>query len=164
MTITTTTCSVEVVGNGAQTVFDYAFLIPQKAYATLELYDTDTDTTTPINAASWSMTGAGDEAGGTFTYPLVGSPISSTERLILKREVPTTQPYEFNNQGAYYPTQVGAALDWIVMVLQQVQRDRGVIVQLDGVEVGSFGTINFVGAGWTLTDAGNGTIDVEFTG
>ena len=161
MTITTTASSVEATGTGSQTVFSYAFLIPAQTDATLYLFDTTTGLTVTVDPAAWSMTGAGNPAGGTFTYPLVGSAIPTTKRLILRREVDATQPYVFNNQGAYYPSQVGAALDHLTLVVQQQQ--SGVVVEDAGTEVGLFTTINVV-SGATIEDMGGGRVDLTIAG
>lgn len=122
MTIPYDDISVEVVGNGATTVFSYNFIIPTQSDAQLWLVDTSVtpNTYSLVLQSAWSMTGAGSLAGGTFTYPLVGSPIDSDHKLILERTVPYTQPFAFGNQGPYYPRNVESALDWLEMQIQQL--------------------------------------------
>lgn len=121
MTISNESIKTTVQGNGAQTVFSYNFLIPTADAADLYLLDTVTGDTILLPAASWSLSGAGNPAGGTFTYPRgAGStPASSTQTLTLVRTVPYTQQTNLANQNGYYPRAVEAALDWIVMQVQQ---------------------------------------------
>ncbi len=119
MTITNQASQVTVTGTGAQTTFNYSFRIPNKGVANLYLEDTTTGVVTLLDPALWSITGLNEDAGGTFTYPLMGSPITTDETLRLVRDVPATQPTNLNNQGRYYPQSVEGALDWIVMQIQQ---------------------------------------------
>lgn len=121
MTISNEAIKTTVFGNGVQTTFSYNFLIPSAATAKLFLLDTVTGDSVLLPAASWSLSGAGNPAGGTFTYPRgVGAdPASSTQTLTLLRDVPNTQNTNLANQNGYYPRAVEGALDWIVMQVQQ---------------------------------------------
>jgi len=120
MTISTQTTKVTVLGNGAQSVFTYSFLLPTVGqYA---LYFTDTDgAISLISQANYTVSGIGVATGGTFTYLPSGVPIATGTSLTLVRAVPNTQVYEFGNQGAYYPQQVESALDRLDMQVQQLQ-------------------------------------------
>jgi hypothetical protein len=122
MTISNELVSVQVAGNGVQTLFDYNFMIPAQSYAKLILTDADGNET-ELATSSWSLTGVGNAAGGTFTYPRSGaggSPAPTGSTLTLVREVPYAQITNLRNQGAYYPKAVEGALDFIVMQVQQL--------------------------------------------
>lgn len=127
MTISNESIKTTVQGNGVQTTFSYNFLIPSASAAELYLLDTVTGDTILLPAASWQLNDAGNPAGGTFLYPRgSGSdPATSTQTLTLVRTVPYTQNTNLGNQNAYYPRAVEAALDWIVMQVQQFVDEAG---------------------------------------
>lgn len=127
MTISNESIKTTVQGNGVQTTFSYNFLIPSASAAELYLLDTVTGDTILLPAASWQLNDAGNPAGGTFLYPRgSGSdPATSTQTLTLVRAVPYTQNTNLGNQNAYYPRAVEAALDWIVMQVQQFIDEAG---------------------------------------
>jgi hypothetical protein len=115
VTITTTSDQAIAYGNGAQTVFNYNFLVQNKAECTL--YHTTGGSTQSVDAAAWTIAGLGSASGGTFTYPLTGSmPTGDTAALI--RRVPATQPTVFANQGAMYPSSVENAIDHVAAAVQ----------------------------------------------
>jgi len=140
MTVINDTTRVTVTGNSATTVFNYDFIIPSQSDAQLWLVDTSVTPNTQalVLSSAWSMTGAGNPNGGTFTYPLVGSPIDSDHQLVLERTVPYTQPFAFRNQGPYYPTNVESALDWLEYQIQQLVRGLSQTIQ---ISLGSGATI-----------------------
>lgn len=119
MTISNEDCKVTVIGNGAQSIFNYDFLIPKNVQPTLLMLGAD-GTITPVNPAQWTFTGAGNPSGGTFTYPLSGSPIAAGVTLTLLRDVPYSQVTNFVNQRALYPQSVESALDWLAEQTQQL--------------------------------------------
>lgn len=120
MTIATTASKVTVIGNGNQTVFNYAFIIPDKASAQLWLTDL-TGQHTLLGADQWTMTGAGNSLGGTFTYPVAGSPIANGVKLTLQRIVPDTQDVRFANQAGFYPVTVEQMGDRLEMQIQHLR-------------------------------------------
>ena len=121
MTISNESIKTTVQGNGAQTTFNYNFLIPNQSAAELYLHDSATGSTVLLAASSWQLNDAGNPAGGTFLYPKgAGAPASGTQSLTLLRRVPYTQTTNLGNQGAYSPRAVENALDWIVMQIQQL--------------------------------------------
>lgn len=138
MTISAQNIKVTVTGNGSQTTFSYNFLVPSKNVADLFLTDLTTGLVTLLPSASWSLTGAGNPSGGTFTYPVSGPtpPISAQQTLTLVRSVPNTQPTNLGNQGAYHPRAVEGALDWIVMQIQQFRDETSRAIRLPLSEQG----------------------------
>lgn len=119
MTISNTTNSITVNGNGLTTTFSYDFYMAGSAsYAVLVFTDTDGSETT-ITSSDFSITGVTDQDGGTFTYPLAGSPIAVSTSLRLSRILPLTQDVAIGNQGNFYPSVVEQGLDYLTMIAQQ---------------------------------------------
>lgn len=125
MTISTTTAAVICQGNGVDSLFSYSF-VPDNA-AFINIYYTDannnvtlllnTQYTITINATPtnglWGI-------GGTVTYPLSGSPISTGTFLTILRTVPYTQTTSISNQGTIYPQAIEEALDVLCLEIQQL--------------------------------------------
>lgn len=118
MTIATQTNIAIGRGNGATIAFNYGFIIPSLA----DLVVTYTDASgvqTVLDDSQFTVTGIGDAAGGTVTYPISGGAIATGTTLTIQRVVPYTQPTSLVNQGGYYPSVVEAALDNLEMQIQQ---------------------------------------------
>lgn len=118
MTIATTQNIVTARGNGATTVFNYGFLIPAQSDLVLTYTDAN-GVQTVIPPAQYSVTGIGGAAGGTVTYPLAGPAIATGTSLSIQRVLPVVQATSLVNQGAYYPSVVEGALDYLTMLIQQ---------------------------------------------
>lgn len=129
MTIETTASSVTYQGNSATTVFTYGFLIPAAADAVVSLTDIAGNTTETLDPSTYTITGLNDANGGTVTYPLVGSPITTASNLTIQRVLPLTQEVDLTNQDGFFPDVLESALDNLCMEIQQVQEqiDRAVI-------------------------------------
>lgn len=121
MTIETTAIKAVAQGNGATTVWPFTFNIPTQADLVLTLVDRTSGNETVISPVNYSVTGLGVPAGGTVTYPLSGSPVSSAFNVVIERSLPLTQETDLQNQGAVYPADIEAALDYLTMVTQQIQ-------------------------------------------
>lgn len=138
MTIETTAIKAVAQGNGATTVWPFAFLIPADSDLVLTLVDIASGNETVISPVNYTTTGIGNEAGGTVTYPLSGSPLSSATSIVIERRLPLTQETDLLNQGAVYPQAIEDALDYLTMVAQQLQDqiDRAIVFSVaDTVEV-----------------------------
>jgi hypothetical protein len=129
MTITNENCIITVTGNGAQTIFNYGFLVPLTSGFELILTDTTTGAQSVLSTAVYSVSGQGVATGGTFTYPLVGSPIASTQTLTFVRQLAAEQTTNFGNQNGYYPEVVEAALDALTMEIQQLKAQLARCIQ-----------------------------------
>lgn len=123
MTVTSTVSSVSYQGNGATTVWPYAFVIPDTASLEVDLYDSTTGITTVLSSSLYSVTGISVPTGGTITYPLIGSAISTTQNLTIKRVLALTQETALTNQSGFYPDVFEDEFDNIVMQIQQVQTE-----------------------------------------
>lgn len=124
MTINTQTNVVVAQGNGATNPFSYNFLIPLAADAEV-IYTDATGASTILNPAQYTITGIGNPAGGTVTYPIVGSPIANGTSLTIARILPLVQATTLSNQGNQYPAATEGALDYEMMALQQVSNQSG---------------------------------------
>lgn len=125
MTISTETRLVTYTGNGATTEFDFSFHIPTGALV-VTLYTIATGVeSAALSDSLYSVTGLDDPNGGTVTYPLSGSPLASTHKINIKREVPLSQGLDLTNQSAYFPAELEEQLDLIVMMIQQHEEELG---------------------------------------
>jgi hypothetical protein len=138
MTIVNQSIKRTVQGNGVQTVFDYNFLIPTADTAELWFLDDVTGDTYLLPASSWSLSGANNPLGGTFTYPRNAGqqPLQDTQSLTLVRKVPNTQITSLQNQSGFQPRAVESALDWIVMQIQQFVDEVGRSIRVPLAEQG----------------------------
>ena len=128
MTVSTEVTRVIVEGNASTTTFSYSFPIPgssstDQTNAELLLLGTDSSITVLADNLC-SITGIvhdiGDGVGGTFTYPLTGSPVNTGSFLTLNRIVPYTQTTVLPTQGGYSPAVVMNALDWLALQTEQL--------------------------------------------
>jgi len=124
MTITTQTCDVTYTGNGATTVFAYGFEIPEAADAVVTVTTIASGVTSVLSPAVYSITGLGNAGGGTVTYPLTGTPLSSAFYITIARSLPVVQETDLVNQDGFYPAVVENALDYQTMVSQELKDEN----------------------------------------
>lgn len=129
MTITTTANKAVALGNGATTVWPYAFLIPEAGDLTVTLVDRASGNPTVVSPTLYTVTGLGSALGGSVTYPLSGLPLSSAFDIVIERVLAETQETDLENQGTAYPAVIESALDYLTMLVQQLQDqiDRSII-------------------------------------
>jgi hypothetical protein len=132
LTISTSSSSVLVAGDGVATSFQFPFVGDSADNIIVQYIDADgiqttlnpTQYTLVINAAGpnqlWGI-------GGSITYPLVGSPIAIGTYLSIQRLLPLTQEITVRNQGNYYAQVTEQALDLLEMQIQQVSSRTGQI-------------------------------------
>lgn len=140
MSVGIETVKVTVVGNGVTMTWNYRFYIPDQSEAQLWTQAPTDDEPTLISNSLWSMTGEGVASGGTFTYPLSGSPVANGTTVTLIRTMPYLQTTVLRNQGAYYPEVVedmGDQLDYQMQQLAEAS-DRSI---KGPVTEGSFGEL-----------------------
>lgn len=142
MTVENTTRLVRLSGNGATTEWPYTFKIPTSDDLVVSLFLKSTNAETILDPADYSVTGIGTDEGGTVTYPLTGSPVSSLYYLVIKREVALKQELDITNQDGFYPESVEAQLDLMVMQNQQLSEtiSRSIVTppSLDPVDYEEF--------------------------
>jgi hypothetical protein len=128
MTISTTSTTVTYQGNGSTTAFTFSFVADSPSDLVVSLTDSS-GIVTLLDPSQYSVvlnpvpTGGLWGIGGTVTYPISGSPISSGTNITITRAVPYTQDVSISNQGAFYPQAVEQALDVLELQIQQIKTE-----------------------------------------
>jgi hypothetical protein len=121
MTITTTTARKEYTGNGSTDVFAYDFKIISDSDLKVYVVTTATGASTLKTITThYTVSGAGAATGGNVT---MGTPPTSSETLVITREVPFTQSVDYIENDAFPADTHESALDKLTMLTQQLQRD-----------------------------------------
>jgi hypothetical protein len=149
VTVSTTKASDVFPGNGVATGFDCEWRIFEETDVRVSLVDQATGADTPLVLnTDYTISGAGDQAG--FTVGTV-SPVATGTSLYVRRAIPYTQPTDFTNQGAFFPTMHEDAMDRLEMQIQQQTDDLGRTLKSNAV------TGNFDLGGRTITGAADAT-------
>lgn len=121
MTVQTSTNVAGFVGNGVTTSFPIAFKFNSSADLIVEATNTVTGVTTTLSLNSdYTVTGAGDENGGTIAF--TAAPLS-TETVKVTRHVDLLQLTDLRNQGKFYAEVHEDVFDKLVMIDQQQQTE-----------------------------------------
>jgi hypothetical protein len=121
MTVQTSTNVAAFVGNGVTTSFPIGFKFNSSADLIVEATNTVTGVTTPLSLNSdYTVTGAGDENGGTITF--TAAPLS-VEKVKVTRHVDLLQLTDLRNQGKFYAEVHEDVFDKLVMIDQQQQTE-----------------------------------------
>ena len=130
MTVSTTSSSVTLSGNGLASVFNFPF-IAVAANDIAVTYTNASGNSIALTPSQYTLSinppGTGQlwGVGGTVTYPISGSPIASGTTLNISRVLSFTQNTSLNNQGNFYPQVVESALDILEMQIQQAANRTG---------------------------------------
>jgi hypothetical protein len=119
MTLSSTTAFVTLSTDSLNKTFPYGFII--YSLANLELWITDENDVEMQIVTNFSVTGIGNPAGGTFTYPVTGDPIASGSFLTLRRNEPNTQLFDPENLQPFNAESVELQFDKVVALIQQLQ-------------------------------------------
>ena len=117
MTVSSTSSRVVLAGDGTNTNWPFGFRIDSQADLAVSWTDASGNETA-LSPSAYSVTGFGQPAGGTVSYPLSGSPLGAGTTLAIQRIVSPTQPTSISNQGAMWPQVIEAALDRVTMIVQ----------------------------------------------
>lgn len=120
MSLTSTINKKTYDGNAFATDWPFPFPVLEANHLAVIFADIAGVETT-LSPSLYMVTGIGDAAGGSVTYPLSGSPIAIGTKLTIVRTVPYTQTTVLSNQGGYYPEVVEQRFDQIYMALQQLE-------------------------------------------
>ena len=121
MTITTTTARKEYTGNGSTDTFAYDFKIIQDSDLKVYVVTTATGASALKTITThYTVSGAGSASGGNV---VMGTPPTSSETLVITREVPYTQAVDYIENDAFPADTHESALDKLTMLTQQLQRD-----------------------------------------
>jgi len=123
MTVSNTTSSITLAGDGVTKTFSYNFLIPYQDNGTtpaiLVQTISSTGVATTIASGLYSYTGINTSAGGTVTYPLSGSAIAAGTYLKISRALAFTQSVAVPNT-TLYPNVIETIADRLVLMMQQI--------------------------------------------
>jgi hypothetical protein len=123
MTVSTTENRKSYAGNGVTLAFSFPFLFPATADLTVILVNDATGVeTTKTLTTHYTVTGAGEAAGGTVT--MLTAPATG-ETLLILREVDLVQETDFVEGDPLPPEALEAALDRLIMIDQQQQETLG---------------------------------------
>lgn len=133
MTVADITPVITYIGNGATTVFPFAFWVQKDE----DLYVYKKTIATGVLAAltlnvDYIATGVSLTSGVGGSVVLIGTPLSSSYKLVIARVVAETQDLDITNEDGFNPTVVEFQFDRIVMMTQQAKEQlrRAMQVQL----------------------------------
>lgn len=136
MTVETVYEPVTYSGDGFNTTFDYSFVIPGDNDEVI--YKTDTDgVLTQLLDTEYTITGIGEETGGTVTYPLSGDPLTADEKITIARKLEYTQPTNLRNQETRFYETMETMVDRSVMQIQQLSEAVNRSVKIPISDTGS---------------------------
>jgi len=106
-------------GNDVTTSFDYNYKI--FADADLQVVHTDSDEVETVLTlgVDYTVSGAGDDSGGSITYPVSGSPLPSGEKLTIVSDIDLKQLTDLSNQGGFFPEVHETVFDRLCRQVQQ---------------------------------------------
>lgn len=116
MTLSTTTNKASFVGSGTTGPFDFTF--PFVDDAEIYVFTTLAGVVTDLTDDQYTLTGAGDEDGGSVTT-VTAIPTGTT--LIVMRTLALDQTTDLANQGAYFAETQEDTYDRLTMQIQQLQ-------------------------------------------
>lgn len=166
MTISSTENKKQYTGDGATVEFSFPYLFIASSH--LKVIETNLTTlvdTTAVEDTDYTVSGAGDAAGGKVTYTT--APDSNT-RITIIREVPIIQETDYLENDPFAAETHEQALDILTMIAQQLESQFGRTLKLkdtttlSGIEVpnpgaGKFFRWNAAGDNVDLADNIEGT-------
>jgi hypothetical protein len=120
MAVSSTNAFVIQAGNGTTTAIPVTFYFLANSHLVVVSKVTATGVeTTKTLTTDYTVTGAGNPAGGTVT--MVVAPASGTT-VTVERAVPQTQASRYLNDGTFDVTNIEEDLDRVTMIMQDLQR------------------------------------------
>lgn len=116
MAITSETSKVTYNGDGSTVAFSVSYYFLDDADLEVIVEDAGGDETVQTIISDYSLSGAGDQSGGTCT--MVTAPASG-EKLIIRRKVAVTQPVDYVENDPFPAETHEEALDRITMIAQE---------------------------------------------
>lgn len=126
MTISSTTSRNDYTGTGAVDTYSYTFKIFVDADLLVTTQDLNDTETTLALTTDYTVTGAGDDSGGTIV--LVAGNLTSGHKITIRRNRAIKQTTDIRNQGDFFAETYEDALDSQIMIdqKQQDELDRSV--------------------------------------
>jgi hypothetical protein len=122
MTVTTQSNFVTYPGDNVAVTFPFTFPVYDADHLYVYLQDTTTDVLALLSAANYSVTGIGNENGGSVVTNVA---VASTDNIVIARILPFTQDLSVLNEGGFYPENFEKELDLQEMQLQQLDEEVG---------------------------------------
>lgn len=123
MTVPSATNKVSYAGNDSTTIFSFSFKIFLNTDITVTIRDSAGNETVQVLNTDYTVTGVGDDAGGSITYPVTGDPLPTGSSIFIERILTQTQDTNLRNQGDWNPEVVEDELDRSRMIDQQEQTE-----------------------------------------
>ncbi len=118
MTVSTTESRIGYNGNGATTVFAFPYRFLTNTDLVVTLVQADTTQVVQTLNTDYTVTGAGDDAGGTVTMVV---PPATGQQLIIVRAVPLTQETDYISGDPFPAESHERALDKLTMISQRLE-------------------------------------------
>jgi len=122
MTVSSTTNKVSASGNGTQDTFAYTFKIFEDGDLDVYIRDDEGTETLKTITTHYTVTGAGNEAGGNVVFTAGNIP-TSTEDVIIQRKLDLTQGTDYVENDPFPAESHEEALDRLTMITQQMQEE-----------------------------------------
>lgn len=120
MTVSSTTSKVSYSGNGSTVAFSVTFYFLASAHLKVVVRSSTGTETVKTLGTHYTVTGAGDPAGGTVT--MLTAPASG-ETIVISRNVPLTQVTDYQANDPFPAETHEQALDKLTQITQQVQEE-----------------------------------------
>lgn len=127
MTVSSTTARVSYSGNGSTTAFAVSFYFLASSHVKVTLRTASGTETVQVLGTHYTVTGAGNPAGGTVT--MVTAPASG-QTLVIQRNVPLTQEVDYQPNDPFPAESHEQALDKLTMEAQQLNEAVGRSIKL----------------------------------
>lgn len=116
MTVSSQVSSVSYLGDGVTTLLPVPYYFLEQTHLLVTRVNVDTTTTTLVLGSDYSVSGAGNQAGGSvtmFVAPAVGV------QILIQRSVPATQETDYVANDPFPAESHERALDKLTMLVQQ---------------------------------------------
>jgi hypothetical protein len=121
MTISTATASASYTGNGTTTAFPIPFYFLVDTDVKISKKDGATGTISVLTLNSdYTLTGAGNQAGGTATMTTAPAGGATPDQLFIERNVDAVQETAYPENGIFPAASHEKALDRLTMLVQQI--------------------------------------------
>ena len=122
MTISSTTVRNSYSGDGSTTTFSYTFKIFQDSDIQVIIRSANGTETTKTITTHYTVTGAGNSGGGSVIFTSGNIP-TSTETVVLRRNIPQTQAIDYIANDPFPAESHEEGLDRATMAIQQLQEE-----------------------------------------
>ena len=138
MTISTTESRISYNGNGVTTVFSFPYRFLANGDIVVVSVSAAGVETTKTLATDYTLTGAGDDAGGSVT--MLVAPASGT-RLVIYRDTEVVQETDYITGDAFPAESHERALDRLTMILQEKTPGAAGATRAIQIPIGDPGTV-----------------------